>query len=337
MIKMPYDQVIEKITHEAPISRQELQERIDAKLKQLSGLISKEGAAHIVANELGIKLLDASSATTGKLQIKNIVPGLRNVETVGKVLQTYGLKTFKSADRDGKLASFVLGDESGTIRVVMWGNQADAITNLTSNPIVKIVGAYVRENNNSFELHMNEKSRLIINPPGEQILVKEKVSERKSIGELSEEDQSVEVLGTIVQVFDPRFFEVDPKSGKRITAKDGVYYLGNEIIENPDYSYVMNVIIDDGTSNMRAVFFREAMERLIGKDKGVILEYKDNPSLFEDVKTDLLGLLVKMQGRVKKNLFFDRLELTVNNVSINPDPQDEIARLNAAIASAKSQ
>ena len=67
-------------------------------MKQLSGLISKEGAAHIVANELGIKLFDSF---TGKLQIKNIIAGLRNVETVGKVLQVYELREFTTNERQG--------------------------------------------------------------------------------------------------------------------------------------------------------------------------------------------------------------------------------------------
>src|SRR3989338_8000605 len=96
MIKIPYEQIIEKIKIESGISEDELDEKINAKMKQLSGLISREGAAHIVANELGIKLFEN---VTGKLQIKNIVPGLRNVETVGKVLQAYELREFNTNNR----------------------------------------------------------------------------------------------------------------------------------------------------------------------------------------------------------------------------------------------
>src|SRR3990167_4252091 len=122
MIKIPYEQIISKIKDEANISETEIEEKIKDKMKQLSGLISKEGAAHIVANELGIKLFDAF---TGKLQIKNIIAGLRNVETVGKVVQTYELREFTTNERQGKVASMVIGDETGTVRAVMWGNQAD--------------------------------------------------------------------------------------------------------------------------------------------------------------------------------------------------------------------
>jgi len=91
MIKIPYEHIIERIKKEGKISEDEINLKIDAKMKQLSGLISKEGAAHIIANELGIKLFENFS---GKLQIKNIIVGLRSVETIGKVTQTYELREF---------------------------------------------------------------------------------------------------------------------------------------------------------------------------------------------------------------------------------------------------
>jgi len=119
MIKMPYNDILEKIKEKSGLSEEEIKEKIDTKLKQLSGLISKEGAAHIVANELGVKLFDALG---GKLQIKNILAGMRSVEVVGKVLRVFELREFNSKGRAGKVASFVIGDETGTIRIVMWGD-----------------------------------------------------------------------------------------------------------------------------------------------------------------------------------------------------------------------
>ena len=326
MIKIPYEQIISKIKEEANISETEIEEKINQKMKQLSGLISKEGAAHIVANELGIKLFDAFS---GKLQIKNILAGLRDVETVGKVLQTYELREFTTNERQGKVASMVIGDDTDTIRVVMWGSQADNIKDISNDMIVKVVGGYVKDNNGVIEIHMNERSQLILNPSGESIgNVKQYSAERKEISKLTENDSNAEILGTIVQVFDPRFFPIDPETGRKVTENEGRYYFNDKIIENPDHSYVLNVIIDDGTDNMRAVFFRETMEKLLNCSKEKMLGYRENPESFEQVKSDLLGTLIKINGRVKKNLFFDRLEIVANDVSLNPDPEDEIKRLN---------
>ena len=330
MIKIPYEQIIEKIKAESDISEEDLNEKINAKMKQLSGLISKEGAAHIVANELGIKLFDN---VTGKLQIKNIVPGLRNVETVGKVLQAYELREFNTNNRQGKVASFLMADETGKIRVVMWGSQADNINNLKEGTIVKIIGSYVKENNNYNELHLNDKSKLIIDPLGEKVEVKEIAfeSERKAINELKENDNSAEILATIVQVFEPRFFEICPKCGKRTKAEEGSFVCPEHKQVDPGYSYVLNLVVDDGTDNIRTVFFRDSMEKLLSLNNEKILQYRENPESFEQVKNDLLGNLVKINGRVKKNLFFDRIELVANNVTLNPDPEEEIKRLDEEI------
>ncbi|MEK6876047.1 MAG: DUF2240 family protein, partial [Nanoarchaeota archaeon] len=192
MIKIPYEQIIEKIKKEANISESEIEGKISQKMKHLSGLISKEGAAHIVANELGIKLFDAFS---GKLQIKNILAGLRNVETVGKVLQTYELREFTTNERQGKVASMVIGDDTGTIRVVMWGSQADNIKDITNGMIIKVVGGYVKDNNGNIEIHVNERSQLMLNPPGENVAnVKQYSVERKEINKLTENDNNVEIL-----------------------------------------------------------------------------------------------------------------------------------------------
>ncbi len=329
MIKIPYEQIIEKIKSESNISGDELDEKIDAKMKQLSGLISREGAAHIVANELGIKLFEN---VTGKLQIKNIIPGLRNVETVGRVLQAYELREFSTNNRQGKVASFLMGDETGKIRVVMWGSQADNINNIREGTIVKVLGSYVKENNSYMELHMNEKSKLIIDPPGENVETKEIFeSERKSISQLTENDNAAEILATIVQVFEPRFFEICPKCGKRAKAEEGSFVCAEHSNINPDYSYVLNLVVDDGTDSIRTVFFRDSMGKLLNLNNEKILQYRENPESFEQVKTGLLGNMVKINGRVKKNLFFDRIELVANSATLNPDPSEEIKRLDAEI------
>ena len=325
MIKIPYEQIVERIGKETKISESEINGKIDSKMKQLSGLISKEGAAHIVANELGIKLFDTF---TGKLQIKNILAGLRNVETVGKVLQTYELREFTTNDRQGKVASLVIGDETGTIRVVMWGDQADNIKNISKDMILKIIGGYVKDNNGTIELHLNDRSKLLINPEGETVKeIKQNNTERKSINQLTENDSSVEILGTIVQIFEPRFFEICPQCSKRTKNVEGAFSCPEHNNIEPDYSYVLNLIVDDGTENIRTVFFRDSMEQLIKSNKEKILVYKDNPEKFEDIKTELLGNIIKINGRVKKNLFFDRIEIVANDVFLNPDPEQEIKRL----------
>jgi len=325
MIKIPYEEILMKINEKTNIQISELEDRVEKKLKQLSGLISKEGAAHIVANELGVKIFEPLS---GKLQIKNILNGMRDVETVGKVLQIYDIREFMKGDSLGKVASMIIGDETGTIRVVMWGAQAENSVNISQGSVVKIIGAYVRENSGRKEVHLNDRSQLLINPKGETVkeVAVDVKGNRKEVKELSENDNEVELLGTIVQIFDLRFYEVCPKCSKRAKPTQDLFNCvehGNVI---PAYSYVLNAVLDDGTETIRCVFFRNHVEKLLSMAQERLLNFRDNPAEFEVVKNELLGTIVKLNGRTNKNAMFNRLEFVVNQVDTNPNPEEEIKR-----------
>lgn len=329
MLKIPLQDIIEKIKQEKGLSEEEINFKIKQKLDQLSGLISKEGAAHIIANELGVKIFEQMQ---GKLQIKNILSGMRNLETVGKVTRLFELREFQTQNGTGKVASYIIGDETGTIRVVMWGNQAETISKINEGNIIKISGAYVRENQGRKEIHVNDRSKLLINPEGETIgEVKQENNypkpEKKAIKDLTEDMENIEILGTIVQVFELRFFETCPECGKRAAPEGDKFVCPVHSAVAPNYSYVMNVFLDDGTENVRCVFFKNQINNLLKKQEQDILRYKDDPQSFEQIKTHLLGNIIKVIGKSSKNQMFDRLEFVAQLVFPNPDPDEEIKNL----------
>lgn len=333
MIQMPYNDIIAKIKEKANVSEAEIEIRVKKKLDQLSGLISKEGAAHIVANELGIKVFEQIS---GKLKIRDILTGMRDVETTGKIQQVFDVREFNTNGRQGKVGNFIIGDETGTIRVVCWGNQADNIADLKENCVVKIVSGYVRDNQGRKEIHLNDRSKLIINPEGETVgEVKQTQSipsKRKKISELAEGDENTELLGTIVRVFEPKFYEVCPECNKRARLREESFVCEAHGKVTPSYAYVLNFFLDDGSDNIRIVCFRNQADRLLKMNKEQVLQYKDDPSKFEDVKNDLLGNQVKIIGRVTKNTMFDRLEFISQLVFTDPDPNEELKRLESESA-----
>lgn len=327
MIKIPYEQIVQKIKEKTNVSDAEIEERIDKKLKQLSGLISREGAAHIVANELGVKIFEPLS---GKLQIKNILSGMRDVETVGKVLEVYDVREFQREGNTGKVGSATIGDETGSIRIVMWGSQADNIRSIEKGSIVKVVGGYVRDNQGRKEVHVNERSSIIINPKGEIIgNVVEARANRKSIKGLNQNDNDVELLGTVVQVFEPRFFEVCSQCGRKIRiSEEGAICSKHEKTTAAD-AYVLNAILDDGTDTIRAAFFRSYAAKLLGMSNEGFLAFKNNAEEFNKAKENAVGSIIKISGRVNKNEMFDRMEFIVNSLDTNPSPEEELKRLEA--------
>lgn len=321
MIKIPLNEMIAKIAQKTGLSEADINKKIDEKCESLSGLISKEGAANIIANELGVKIFESSG------KIKDIYPGMRNAEFLGKIVSIFEKKDFTRQDGSaGSVASFTVGDETGMIRVVCWNSQADILDKVKVDDIVRVQGAFVRENRGFKEVHLNDNSRVIINPNGETIeTVKRTVIERKQIKDL-EEDGRAEILATVVQVFDPRFFEVCPDCGSRLKEESGVFSCAKHAEVSPDFSFVLNAILDDGSDTIRGVFFREQAEQFLNKTNDEVKAFRAVPEAFDPIKIELLGEQFKITGRVKKNVFFERLEFVAQKVE-KADPKEELAKV----------
>lgn len=319
MYKIPLADIKQKIIASEKLNSQELDEKIKNKINELSGLISEEGAAHIIANELGVELVEQNKQ---RLKIKEIYAGMRQVCTLGKVVRKFDVREFDKGDKKGKVCSLIIGDETATIRLVFWNDQVNEVSEVKEDDVVLIKDAYVKENKGGKELHMGDKASLDVNPEGESVAsVRQGNSfERKKIVDLQGGEEGAEILGTVVQVFDPRFFEVHPETGRRIQPGEDV---------TPAVSYVLNLVLDDGTGTIRGVFWKNQTTHLLDKKEEDIVQYKENPNLFEDLKTDLLGEQFKLKGKVNKNDMFDRLEFSVQMVE-KANPEEEVARLEKA-------
>jgi len=331
MIKVPKDMIIEKIKQKSGLSDKEISSKIKDKLDQLSGLISEEGALHIIANELGVKILEDNA----KLQIKNVLAGMRSVEITAKVVKIYEIRHFERENRKGKVGNFLIGDETGVMRVVAWNEKADLLEKLSENSMIRIKNGYARENNGRVEVHLGDRTEIELDPKDAEKIDVQSRRDQKKISELNENDQNVEIMGTIVQVFDPKFFPIDPESGRKAQEKDGAYYYENKKIDNIDYSYVTNLFLDDGTENIRVVLWRNQTDRLFNMSHEDIVSKKDDP--FEDIKNDLLGQIVKLVGRTNRNEMFDRLEFIPNLVIMDPNPVEEKEKVDEKIAETKSE
>jgi len=316
MLDMPYEDILNKIVQKSGKDKEEVEELIKKKQEELGGLVSKEGAAHIIANELGIKIIP----DVGKLTVENIVSGMRNVEIVGKVVKKYEAKEFSTEKRSGRVASFLLGDNTGIIRVVLWDKMVDYFEKLKEGDIVKITNAYSRMNRDRRELHLTEKSKIIINPEGVS-LNNEKRKVR--LEELKGNEQNVEVYAAIVQVFEPRFFEVCPECGKRVKFSEGKYICQQHGEVTPDYRCVMNLFIDDGSASMRMVVWEPQIEELLNKTHEELIKLREKTDAFGAIRQDLLGRLIRVVGRVNKNEVFDRLEFIASEIEIDPKPPTE--------------
>ncbi len=312
MFNLTYDQILNLILEKSNISKEELESKINDKLKELSDLVSREGAAHIIANELNVKL--SQEAKEG-LKIKDLMPGMRLINLNAKVLNIYETREFQKQDRKGRLKAMSIGDETGIIRLVIWDdNIINKASELKENDIIKVKGAYCKENNSFKELHMGSNTHLDINPEGISIgeVSFKREMQKKKISELNENDNA-EIMGTIIQIFEPKTYEVCPLCNKRTPYQNEKYVCDEHGIIEPKLVPLINFYVDDGSSNIRVVAFREQAEKIMNKSIDVIKTIKTDSSKFEELKNNIVGKQFSLKGRATSNMF-NNIEFIANEV-----------------------
>lgn len=155
-----YTKLVERISKYSGKEAEEITRMVEAKRAKLSGLISREGAAQIVAAELGINF------EKEKVKVNEIIEGIKKVNILGKIIQLFPVREFKKENREGKVVNFVLADETGNIRVVLWDTNHIGLVErqeLKEGDFIEINNANLRNN----ELHLTgfsdiKKSSMVI-------------------------------------------------------------------------------------------------------------------------------------------------------------------------------
>lgn len=277
-----YDMLLERISSSSGVDNEEIKRRIEAKRAKLSGLISKEGAAQIVAAELGINF------DNQRMNISELVHGMKRVNVLGQITKVFPIREYNKNGREGKIGSFLLGDESSNTRVVLWDmSHIDLIEGekLKEGSVIEISNASVRNG----ELHLSAFSDIKESKEKlENIMSERTFSEGKLVD--ARPGSVMKIRALIVQMFEPKYFEDKKEEGKQRA--------------------LLNVVLDDGTETIRAVLFGEQINKLGLKDDEIFSLEK-----FGAKKDALLGDEKFFSGNFRTNSFFNNLEMTIDDVS----------------------
>ena len=270
-----YNRLVEKISRVSGKDIEEINRLVEAKRAKLSGLISREGAAQIIASELGINF------EKEKTKVNELVDGMKKINIVGKIIEMFPVREFKKEERKGKIANFILADETGNVRVILWDtNHISLIESqkLKEGDVVEISNASLRNG----ELHLGsfsdiKKSEVVLeNVKIEKDFIEKKISEL-GIG------RDLKIRAFIVQVFEPKFFEVCPECNKKVLEDVDGKRCEKHGRVIPKKRALLSVILDDGTSHIRAVLFSEQIEKLGLKQEDL------EPGIFLEKRNNLLG------------------------------------------------
>jgi len=321
------DAQIKEISEKSGTAVEELKKLIEEKKDELSGLVSEEGAMHIVARELGVNLLKEKNR---ELKLANLVSGLRSVDIVGKIVNISDTRQFERNGKQGQVLNVTLGDESGTVRMSMWNDEINVIQKLglKEGDCIKLCNGYVKiDNRNNPELRLGrgviEKTDANIEitktqfgtGSGAQSAANMPVK-RRTICEF-QEGGFEEARAALVQIFRRNpFYNVCPTCDARVTESDGTWQCDEHGKVEPKKQLVLSGVLDDGTDNIRVVFFRDIAERAFGKNTDdlvkIATEANDPMAIYDHFEN--LGKELIVRGRVKKNNFTDNIELVANAV-----------------------
>jgi len=316
---MTIEEILSEIERQTDVSRQELQEKIGKKQKDLSGLVSLEGAAHLVAKELGVDMLEK---TKRKLEMKNIVSGMKKVNVVGRIFNISRINEFKRRDgSDGRVVNLFVGDATDYVRLALWNDQTKLVEEeqIKIGDAIKIVNGFAKENVfggieialgkygsinlvEDYELpSLNELKKKFFSNTPRKVFIKDVSS------------GMVETDATIVHVFKSDFiFYTCPICNIKVEKKDEKFICKEHGEVKAESALVVSAVADDSTGDIRIVFFRNTAEKLLGVNANELASL-DREKRFELVKEKLLGREIPLLGRVKKNKMFNRLELIVSD------------------------
>ncbi|MEK6890846.1 MAG: hypothetical protein AABX03_01785 [Nanoarchaeota archaeon] len=291
-----YSQLVEKISKASGLSVEEVDRKVEAKCAKLSGLISKEGSAQIIASELGI------SFEKEKMKVNELGEGMKKVNVVGKIVKLNPIREYNKNGKSGKIGAMTIADDTGNIRMVLWDTNHISLFEegkIKENDVVEISNGAIKND----ELHLSGFSDIKLSKEIiDNVILERKVVDKK-ISELKSGD-SAKVRAFIVQVFEPKFFEVCPQCNKK--AVNAVCEAHGSIV--PVKRSLLSIVIDDGSENIRAVLFSDQI-----KEIGLSEADLDNFEVFNVKKQELIGSEFFFNVNVRNNKLFNTMEVIINN------------------------
>jgi len=313
MLKLPVDSIIEKVHKETGLSTQEVKDKIKDKIKELDGLVSEEGAAFIVAAELGVQLLQDSIAKS--YDIKSLKPGMRNVDVSGRVDSAFPVRTFVKNNETREVGSLRISDGTGDIRVALWDEKPQLIKEgkITRGSLLRIKNAQVKLNQKGEkELHVGSRGTIIVTSNGHPIPEFEEIKDAK-ITDLRD-GLRASLLAEVVSLFEPKLYFVCPVCNKKVIPAPEGFLCSEHKQVTPLYNMLISLQLDDGTETMRAIAFGKTAEQICGI---AAADIKNTPDVVETINSRLLGRTIKFVGRAKENKTFARTEFVVTSAELD--------------------
>ncbi|MFB6178886.1 MAG: single-stranded DNA binding protein [Halorientalis sp.] len=226
---------------EADVSLEEFREAVEQKVEQMGGLADDETAAMLIAHELSEGEVNA---------VADIEPGMEEVKFIAKVMSVGDLRTFErdGEDEDGRVINVEVADETGSVTLSFWDEQAASIEEgeLDVGQVLRIAGR-PKDGYNGLEVSVDKAE------PDDDEEIDVQPGGTTSIDALTLGQSDVNVSGLVLDTEGVRTFDRDDGSEGRVA----------------------NLAIGDESGRIRVTLWDERADRAEELDPGVAVEVVD--------------------------------------------------------------
>jgi len=274
-----------------------------------------EGAAHLVARDLGVSILVPDKR---ELKIKDIVNGMRKINIKGRIIQVSDTREFERKDgKKGRVRNLIITDGTGEVRIPLWDKQVNMLDDgkLNEGDVIQIKNAFAKDNVfGGIEIRLSRLSR-VEKIEDDESFPRQIVGTRlRRIPIKEAKEGNYEIKGNIVQVFNVNpIFQTCPECRAKVEKTDKGYKCPEHGKVKPENNMIISGIIDDGTSSIRSVFFRDQAKVVTGLEPKTLLKISQDEAI-NLIKENTLGNEIVVKGRIQKNKIFDTLEMIANEV-----------------------
>ena len=186
-------------------------------------------------------------------KIADLKTGLFNINVAGRVSHISDARTFNRSDgSSGRVASVLLEDETGTVRLSLWDDDVDLTNRMSIGTLIAVENGYTRESLGDVGLNRSRNGELIIEP--EDVKVWEVRMEDKitQIKDLREGDSNIYIRGRVLEA--PQVRDVETARGPATVA---------------------SFRIDDNTGEARVSVWRDLVGQVENLNQGALVRIEN--------------------------------------------------------------
>ena len=323
----------------------QIKEKIRVKKESSMFNLTTKGILSIIASEEGITLPGKED-----LKIESLNEGMKDVNVLGRVTRKYAPKEFTRDDgSQGVVLNIAIADKTGEIAVVFWDeNAVKCSETVNKGDVIKVIAGQVKGGMKGPQLYISSKSKVIVSPEGvdqsslpESSTLKSLKYERAMISDLNPGDKFKEIRGTIAKLYSVFFYEGCPTCFRKMDSGQKGFCKHCKLEVIPTKVAILDLGIDDSTGYIRASFFKDKAEKILGVSADHVHEgiksYLEKgfnfrnagESYLSDNHSSLLGKEILITGNVAESEFVGSV-FQVHNI-FDIDLEEEIEMVIEAI------